>query len=56
MAEEKKEEKLKPSVKLVEVPASYATVFQLPDGTQLDGQKYLEWLGNEILAIRKAVA
>ena len=49
-------EKQGQEVRMVDVPSGYARMIELPDGTQLDAEQYLVWLGNQILAIRKAVA
>lgn len=49
-AKEKKSE-----VELVEVPTETALVFQLPDGTKVDSNVYLVWIGNMLLDIRKRV-
>ncbi len=57
MTEEKEEEKEtkkeKGKVELTQVVTETAPAFQLPDGTTVDMQQYLVWLGNQIYEIRQ---
>jgi len=50
MVEEEKEE-----VELTEVVTQTAQMFKTPEGTMLDLNGYLVWLGNQLIKIRKAV-
>ena len=57
MTEEKEEEKEtkkeKGKVELTQVVTETTPAFQLPDGTTVDMQQYLVWLGNQIYEIRQ---
>ena len=50
MTEEKKNE-----VELTEVVTQTQQAFKLPDGTVLDVNAYLTWIGNQLIEIRKAI-
>ena len=50
MTEEKKNE-----VELTEVVTQTQPAFKLPDGTVLDANSYLIWIGNQLIEIRKAI-
>jgi len=50
MTEEEKKE-----VELTEVVTQTAQAFKLPDGTILDVNGYLTWIGNQIIGLRKAL-
>ena len=50
LSEEEKKE-----VELTEVVTQTAQAFKLPDGTILDVNGYLTWIGNQIIGLRKAL-
>lgn len=52
---EKKETKPKQEVELVEVPTGSALAFKLPDGTIVNSEQYLVWIGNLVHKISKAL-
>ena len=57
MVEDKKEKETKKitEVELTQVVTETAQAFKLPDGTTVDINGYLVWLGNQILAIKRGV-
>lgn len=58
MAEDKKEQKESKKIaeiELTEVVTQTAEAFKLPDGTTVDINNYLVWLGNQVLAIKRGV-
>jgi len=53
MVEKKEEEKPKDAVELTEVVTQTAPAVKLPDGTVVQMEEYLVWLGNLVYKISK---